>query len=136
MGLRAIIKPQDGLNRIRQLGGQTDTAFADAIGAAIENFLREGDAEGLLHRSDRPAELDRAPLGLGRALLDRKPEFLRKSLHQLDGCRISTVLLAILGTCEPVFAQAIGFERILALHDHGNSEDAGGGRRLLAGCRG
>ena len=136
MGLRAIVEPEDRLNRIGQLGGQTDTAFADAIDVAIENLLREGDAKGLLHSSDRPGELDRAPLGFGRVLLDRKPEFLRESVHQLDGCRISSVLLAILGAGEPVFAQAIGLERILALDDHGNSDDAGGARRLLAGGRG
>ena len=107
-GLRAIIEAEDGLDRTDQLGGQTDAALADAIDTAFESFLRQGDGKGLLHRSNRPAELDGAPLRLGCVFLDGEPELLGKGAHQLDGGRIRGVLLAILGAGEPVFSQALG----------------------------
>ncbi len=69
-GLRTIVQAEDGLDRTDQLGGQTDAALTDAINVAVESFLRQGDGKGLLHRSDRPGQLDGAPLWLGCAFLD------------------------------------------------------------------
>ena len=136
LGLGTIIEPENRLNRTGQFGGQTDAAFTDAIGVAVENLLREGDAKGLLHSSDGSGELDGAPLRFWRVFFDGEPELFRKSAHQLDRGRISGVLLAILGAREAVFAQALGIEWALAPDDDRNGDDAAGARRLFAGCRG
>ena len=117
LGLGTIIEPEDRLNRTGQLGGQMDAAFTNAIGVAVKNLLREGDAKGLLHGSDRSGELDGAALGLWRAFFDCQPELFRESAHQFDRRRIGGVLLAILGAREAVFAQAFGIERTLAPDD-------------------
>jgi hypothetical protein len=127
LGLRAIIEPEDSLNRTGELGGQKDAAFTDAIGISVESLLREGDAKGFLHSSDGPGELDGAPLRLRCVFSDGEPELFRESAHQLDGGRIGGVLLAILCACEAIFAQALGIERVLAPDD-----DRNGDRR----CRG
>ena len=109
LGLGTIIEPEDSLNRTRQFCGQTDAAFTDAIGVAVENLLREGDAKGLLHSSDSSGELDRAALGLWCALFDCQPELFRESAHQRDRGRIGAVLLAILSAREALFAQALWY---------------------------
>ena len=113
-----------------------DAAFTNAIGVAVQNLLREGDAKGLLHSSDRSGELDGAALGLWGALFDCQPELFRESAHQCDRGRIGGVLLAILRARDAVFAQAFGIERVLAPDDDRNSEDTAGPCRLFAGCRG
>ena len=83
LGLRTIIQTEDSLHRTDQLRGQTDTALADAIGGAVKNLLRQGDAKGFLHGSDGSGQLDGAPLRLGSVFLDGEPEFLAKARTSL-----------------------------------------------------
>ena len=111
--LRAIIEPEDGLYRTVELGGQKDAAFTDTIGISVESLLHEADAEGFLHSSDGPAELDRASLRFRCVFSDGEPELFRESAHQLDGGRIGGVLPAILCACDAIFAQALGIEGVL-----------------------
>ena len=136
LGLGTIIEPQDSLHRAGQFGGQKDAAFTNAIGVAVKNLLREGDAKGLLHSSDRSGELDGAALRLWGALFDCQPELFRESAHQCDRGGIGAVLLAILGARQAVLAQSFGIERILAPDDDRNSKDTAGAGRFFTGCRG
>ena len=108
LGLRTVVEAEDGFDGADEFGGKSDAAFANTVDVAVEGFVDEGDAEGLLHGGDGSGELDGAAFGARGVRRDGEAVLFGEGTNELDGYRIGSVARAILRVSEAVFAGAVG----------------------------
>ena len=127
LGLRAVIKTEDGFDRADEFRGQGDTAFADTVGGSVEGLVNEGDTKGFLHCSDGAYEVNDAAFRTWCVRGYFEAVFFGEGADELDGGGVCTVALAVLCMRKAHLAGAVGgFERLFA-PDQNRDSDFGAG---------
>ena len=91
LGLGAVVEAEDGFDGTDEFGGQSDAAFADAVGGTFMRLVDEGDAEGFLHGGDGADEFDGAAFGAGSVGRDCEAVLFGEGADELDGFGIGAV---------------------------------------------